>query len=205
MDLPTVVSREQWLVARKELLAKEKAATRAKDAVNTERRELPMVRVGKNYVFDSAEGKRSLLDLFDGRHQLIIYHAMWLFDDDQLCPSCSLLIDGLPHLSHLHARNTTLSVVARGPLAKLCEYWQRMGWTVPVVSSAGSDFNWDFNVTVDPSVRPAEYNFAQWTATGLASCPAPVFSCATVTPSSTPTPATPAAAMSRSVPTPTWT
>jgi len=125
-----------------------------------ERRELPMVRVEKDYVFDSAEGRRSLLDLFDGRRQLIVYHAMWLFGDDQLCPSCSLLIDGLPHLSHLHARNTTLTAVARGPLDKLREYWQRMGWTVPVVSSAGSDFNWDFNVTVDPSVRPAEYNYA---------------------------------------------
>ncbi len=150
----------QTLVARTALLAKEKAATRAKDALNAERRELPMVRVEKDYVFDSTEGKRSLLDLFDGRRQLIVYHAMWLFGDDQLCPSCSLLIDGLPHLSRLHARNTTLTVVSRGPLEKLREYWQRMGWTVPVVSSAGSDFNWDFNVTVDPSVRPAEYYFA---------------------------------------------
>lgn len=159
MNLPSVVSREEWLTARKELLVKEKAATRARDALNAERRRLPMVRVEKDYVFDTPEGKRSLLDLFDGRRQLIIYHAMWLFNEDHACPSCSLLIDNIGHLSHLHARHTSLVLVSRAPLPKLLAYRERMGWTVPWVSSYGSDFNWDFHVTVDPAVAPAEYNY----------------------------------------------
>ena len=159
MNLPTVVSREEWLAARMELLAQEKATTRARDELNAQRRRLPMVRVEKDYVFDAPEGKRSLLDLFEGRRQLIVYHAMWLFDEGQLCPSCSLLIDAMPHLSHLHARNTTLVVVSRGQLPKLRGYWERMGWTVPVVSSYGSDFNDNYQATIDPARGLTTYNF----------------------------------------------
>jgi predicted dithiol-disulfide oxidoreductase (DUF899 family) len=159
MSLPQIVSRDEWQVARVELLVKEKEATRARDALNTRRRELPMVRIDKHYEFDTTAGKRGLPQLFDSRRQLIVYHAMWLFDESQLCPSCSLLIDALPHLSHLHARNTTLKVVSRGPLEQLRGYWERMGWTVPVVSSFGSDFNYDYQATLDPSRGATTYNF----------------------------------------------
>jgi predicted dithiol-disulfide oxidoreductase (DUF899 family) len=160
MNLPTVVSRGEWLAARKELLVKEKAATRARDALNTQRRELPMVRIDKDYVFDTLEGKRSLLDLFDGRRQLIVYHFMFDPSEDEGCPGCSLLVDNIGHLSHLYARNTSLTIVSRAPLAKIEAYRERMGWTVPWVSSHGSDFNYDFHTTIDPSVAPVEYNFA---------------------------------------------
>jgi predicted dithiol-disulfide oxidoreductase (DUF899 family) len=152
MTLPTVVSREEWLAARKDLLVKEKAATRARDALKTERRRLPMVRVEKGYVFDTPEGKRSLLDLFEGRRQLIVYHFMFDPSWGAGCPSCLLLVDSIGHLSHLHARNTSLTVVSRVALEKLQAYRERMGWTVPWVSSCGSDFNYDFHATIDPSV-----------------------------------------------------
>jgi predicted dithiol-disulfide oxidoreductase (DUF899 family) len=160
MNLSSVVSREEWLAARKALLVKEKAATRAQDALNTERRQLPMVRIDKDYVFDTPDGKRSLLDLFDGRRQLIVYHFMFDPSWDEGCPSCSFVTDNIGHLSHLHARNTSLNLVSRAPLAKIEAYRQRMGWTVPWASSYGSDFNYDFHTTIDPSVAPAEYNFA---------------------------------------------
>lgn len=93
MSVPAVVSRDEWLVARKELLAKEKRLTRERDALNADRRRLPMVEIEKEYVFDGAEGKASLLDLFEGRRQLIIYHLMWLYDRDLACPSCSAFVD----------------------------------------------------------------------------------------------------------------
>jgi predicted dithiol-disulfide oxidoreductase (DUF899 family) len=159
MDLPTVVSREEWLAARKDLLVKEKAATRARDTLNTERRQLPMVRIEKDYVFDTPEGKRSLLDLFDGRRQLIVYHFMFDPSWDEGCPSCSFVADNIGHLSHLHARNTSLTLVSRAPLAKIETYRERMDWTVPWASSHGSDFNYDFHTTIDVSIALAEYNF----------------------------------------------
>ena len=161
MNLPTVASREEWLAARTDLLAKEKAATRARDELNAQRRMLPMVRVEKSYEFDTAAGERSLAELFDGRRQLIVYHAMWLADEGQLCPSCSLLIDAMPHLSHLHARDTTLTVVSRGPLSDLLTYWKRMGWAVPVVSSRDTDFNDDYQATIDPARGLTTYNFTE--------------------------------------------
>jgi predicted dithiol-disulfide oxidoreductase (DUF899 family) len=160
MNLPTVVSREEWLAARKALLAEEKAATRARDALNAARRRLPMVRIEKDYVFDTPGGKRSLPELFEGRRQLIVYHFMFDPSWDEGCPICSLVVDNIGHLSHLHARDTSLTLVSRAPLAKIEKYRERMGWAVPWVSSHGSDFNYDFHVTIDPSVAPAEYNFA---------------------------------------------
>jgi predicted dithiol-disulfide oxidoreductase (DUF899 family) len=159
MTLPPVVSRERWLVARKQLLAEEKALTRARDALNAKRRELPMVRVEKDYVFEGADGKVNLVDLFEGRRQLIVYHMMWRWDLDAGCPSCSFLIDSIGHLSHLHAANTTLAVVSRGPWAKLERFQARMSWAVPFYSSFGSDFNYDFHVTLDEAVAPVEYNY----------------------------------------------
>jgi predicted dithiol-disulfide oxidoreductase (DUF899 family) len=159
MTDPQVVPREEWLVARKELLATEKEFTRARDVLNAQRRRLPMVEVDKEYLFEGRDGKASLLDLFDGRRQLLVYHFMWLWDEDQGCPSCSFLVDNIGHLGHLHARDTSLAVVCRAPLAKGEPFRSRMGWTVPWYSSYGSDFNYDYHVTLDETVAPVEYNY----------------------------------------------
>lgn len=159
MGLSRVVSRNEWLVARKELLVEEKALTRARDALNTKRRELPMVKIDKQYVFDGPGGEVSLLDIFEGRRQLVIYHLMWLDDRDMGCPSCSAFVDQIGHLAHLHARDTTFAAVSRAPLAKIEPFKARMGWTFPWYSSYGSDFNYDFHVTFDESVTPIEYNY----------------------------------------------
>ena len=159
MDDPQIVAREEWLLARTALLAKEKELTRQRDAVNAERRRLPMVEIDKDYTFESKDGKATLADLFEGRSQLLVYHFMWLFDEGQGCPSCSYLVDNIGDLSHLHARDTTLAVVTRGPFETSDRFRQRMGWTVPWYSSYGSDFNDDFHVTIDPAVGATEYNY----------------------------------------------
>jgi predicted dithiol-disulfide oxidoreductase (DUF899 family) len=159
MDDPQVVSMDDWVVARKELLVKEKELTHARDAVNTARRQLPMVEIDKDYVFEGSDGRATLLDLFDGRDQLLVYHFMWLFDEGQGCPSCSFVVDNIGDLSHLHARHTTLAVVSRGPFAEIDAYRNRMGWTMPWYSSFGSDFNYDFHVTIDAEIALVEYNY----------------------------------------------
>lgn len=160
-NLPEVVSREAWRAARKELLAEEKAMTRARDALNTKRRELPMVEIDKEYTFEGPEGKASLLDLFEGRRQLIVGHFMCDPDWEEGCPSCSAgadeVSDGL--LKHLHTRDTTYAVVSRAPLDRIERYKAKKGWTFPWYSSYGSDFNYDFHVTLDESVAPVEYNY----------------------------------------------
>jgi predicted dithiol-disulfide oxidoreductase (DUF899 family) len=121
MSHPQIVSREEWQRARDQLLVKEKAATRARDALAAERRRLPMIRIGKNYVFEGSDGKVSLLDLFEGRRQLIIYHFMFAPDVDGWpsagCPGCSMVVDNIGHLAHLHARDTSLALVSRAPLS----------------------------------------------------------------------------------------
>jgi predicted dithiol-disulfide oxidoreductase (DUF899 family) len=142
MNLPPVVSRDAWLAARQKLLIAEKQMTRARDALNAERRRLPMVRIGKNYEFQGAQGLATLRDLFESRRQLIVYHMMAVG-----CPGCSLLVDNIGHLSHLHARDTTLVVVSRAPWPRLAAFWKRMQWVVPCFSSYGSDFNQDFLVS----------------------------------------------------------
>jgi uncharacterized protein (TIGR02246 family) len=159
MNHPELVSRAEWLSARKALLAKEKQFTRERDALNTERRRLPMVRVDKDYVFEGPHGPARLLDLFEGRQQLIVYHFMFDPSWDAGCPSCSFLTDNIGHLAHLHARKTTLALVARTPLEKIEAYRKRMRWTVPWYSSFGSDFNYDFHVTLDETIAPVEYNY----------------------------------------------
>lgn len=165
IELPKVVTRAEWLVARQELLVKEKELTRRRDALNAKRRRLPMVRIEKDYVFEGPNGKASLIDLFEGRRQLIIYHFMWLWEAgqplDKGCPSCSAWADHIArgHLTHLHARGTSLALVSRAPLARIEPFKKRMGWTVPWYSSFGSDFNYDFKVTLDESVAPLEYNY----------------------------------------------
>ena len=156
---PQIATREEWLAARKELLQQEKELTRQRDAVNAARRRLPMVRVEKDYVFQTPDGPRRLIDLFEGRPQLIVYHFMFDPEWEQGCPSCSWLVDNIGHLSHLHARNTTLVLISRAPLEKILPFKARMGWTVPWVSSFGSEFNYDFHVTMDEKVAPVEYNY----------------------------------------------
>ncbi len=159
LSRPNIVSRDEWLVARKELLAKEKKLTRQRDTLNAERRHLPMVRIEKDYVFEGPDGKASLFDLFEGRRQLIVYHFMFDPTWDEGCPNCSFLVDNVGHLAHLHARKTSLALVSRAALAKIEPYKKRMGWTVPWYSSFGSDFNYDFQVTLDEAVAPVEYNY----------------------------------------------
>ncbi len=151
--LPPVVSLSQWQAARNKLLVKEKAATRARDALAAERRRLPMVKIDKDYVFEGPDGKASLLDLFQRCRQLILYHFMFAPSVDGWpnagCDGCSFMIDQVGHLSHLHARDTSFVVVSRAPLPNIKRYQQRMGWTVPWFSSAGSDFNVDFGLSTD--------------------------------------------------------
>lgn len=143
-----VVTREQWLERRKELLLKEKELTRARDRINAERRELPWVRLDKSYVFDAPEGKRSLADLFEGRSQLVIYHFMFGPEWQEGCPSCSFVSDHIDGARlHLAARDVTLTMVSRAPLAKIEAFKKRMGWKFKWVSSYGSDFNGDFHVS----------------------------------------------------------
>jgi predicted dithiol-disulfide oxidoreductase (DUF899 family) len=161
MSLPNIVSRDQWLVERRELLVEEKAMTKARDRLNAKRRMLPMVEIEKEYVFEGSDGKASLLDLFDGRRQLAVQHFMFDPSWDDGCPSCSAGADEISPglLKHLHARDTTLVVISRAPLDKIEAYKAKRGWTFPWYSSFGSDFNYDFHVTLDESVAPIEYNF----------------------------------------------
>jgi predicted dithiol-disulfide oxidoreductase (DUF899 family) len=161
MSLPQAVSRDEWLVARKQLLVKEKELTRQRDALNVERRMLPMVEIVNEYVFDGPDGDASLLDLFEGRRQLIVGHFMFDPRWDEGCSSCSAGADEVSGglLDHLHARDTTLAYVSRAPLAKLEAYKARKGWTFPWYSSHGGDFNYDFRVTLDEAVAPVEYNY----------------------------------------------
>jgi predicted dithiol-disulfide oxidoreductase (DUF899 family) len=153
MDLPEVVSAAEWQAARDRLLVKEKEATRARDALAAERRRLPMVKIDKKYVFDGPDGKASLLDLFEGRRQLILYHFMFAPGVDGWpsagCEGCSLVVDNVGHLAHLHARDTSFALVSVAPLANIEAYRERMGWDIPWFSSFGSDFNVDFGLTTD--------------------------------------------------------
>jgi predicted dithiol-disulfide oxidoreductase (DUF899 family) len=159
MSLPQVVSRDEWVVARKALLAQEKEATRSRDALNADRRRLPMVEIEKDYVFEGPDGEATLLDLFEGRRQLIVDHFMFDPSWDEGCPSCSGRVDQYGNLAHVHARDTTIAVVSRAPLATIEPFRARMGWTFPWYSSYGSDFNYDFHVTLDEAVVPVEYNY----------------------------------------------
>jgi predicted dithiol-disulfide oxidoreductase (DUF899 family) len=162
MSLPQIVSRADWLAARKDLLAQEKELTRRRDALSADRRRLPMVRVEKDYTFEGPEGEARLADLFGPHRQLVVRHFMFDPSWDDGCPSCTAgcdeVSDGL--LAHLHARDTEFVVVARAPLAKIEDYKARRGWTFRWYSSHGSDFNHDFGVTVDDSVPEPEYNYA---------------------------------------------
>ncbi len=144
--LPEVVSKEEWLKAHEEMLAKEKAHSRARDALNAERRCHPMYRIDKDYAFDGPDGKVSLLDLFDGRRQLILYHFMFGPNAEQGCDGCSMVVDNMCHPAHLHARDINLVLVSRAPLEKIEPFKKRMGWDLPWYSSFGNDFSFDFGL-----------------------------------------------------------
>ena len=161
MTLPKIATRDEWVAAREALLAKEKELTRARDALNTERRNLPMVEIEKEYVFKGPNGQTRLVDLFEGRRQLIIYHFMFHPDWEDGCPSCTAGTDEISagFLEHLHTRDTSYALVSRAPLEKLERWKAKKGWDIPWYSSYGTNFNNDFGVTIDESVRPGEYNF----------------------------------------------
>lgn len=163
VDNPRVVSREEWVAARRKLLAKEKQLTRERDAVAAERRQLPWVKVEKKYVFDAPGGKKTLADLFEGRSQLIIYHFMFGPDWKEGCPSCSFNMDHTDGaLVHLAQRDVSFAAVSRAPYSKIDAFTKRMGWKFNWVSSHGTDFNYDYQASFTPeqiAEGRVEYNF----------------------------------------------
>jgi predicted dithiol-disulfide oxidoreductase (DUF899 family) len=143
MKLPPVVSQAEWDAALAGVRAKEKEATRARDALAAERRRLPRVRIDKEYVLDGPDGAATLLDLFEGRRQLIVYHFMFGPNQDAGCDGCSMFVDQVGHLAHFHARDTSFALVSRAPIDKIEAYRSRMGWTIPWYSWFGGDFSVD--------------------------------------------------------------
>lgn len=160
-----VVSQDEWLTARKALLDKEKEFTNARDRLSAERRELPWVKVSKNYVFDGPDGKQTLADLFDGRSQLVVYHFMFDPDWGAGCPHCSHWADSFNSIIvHLNQRDVSMIAVSRAPYEKLAAYRKRMGWSFKWVSSYGDDFNFDYRVSFTPeemAANKAIYNFTE--------------------------------------------
>ena len=154
MSLPTVTSRQEWLAARKELLLREKELTRLRDELNTSRRQLPMVRVDKKYVFEGPDGPVSLADMFGASSQLIVQHVMYDPEWEDACPSCSAGLDEMSAglLRNMHSRDTAAN-------AKIAPYKKRRGWDFDWYSSFGSDFNYDFHVSIDSSVTPVMFNY----------------------------------------------
>ena len=161
MTLPDVVSREQWLEARRQFLAREKAYTRARDALNADRRRLPMVKVDQEYVFEGPDGQVSLADLFGGRRQLIVQHVMFGPDWEQPCPGCSASLAELSQgmLDHLATRETTFVLTSRAPYDKIAAKAKERGWSFPWYSSFGSEFNYDYQVTLDAGRGLVDYNY----------------------------------------------
>ena len=156
---PGTVSHEEWVAERKKLLAQEKELTKQGDMVNAARRRLPMVKLEKEYRFDGPKGKQSLKELFDSRRQLIVYHFMFDPEWEKGCSGCTGYVNALGDLSMLNDRDTTFVLISRAPLAKLEAYKKEKGWNRPWFSSFGSDFNYDFHVTLDENVAPVEYNY----------------------------------------------
>ncbi|MFJ6543817.1 DUF899 domain-containing protein [Streptomyces sp. NPDC091385] len=156
MSLPEIVTREEWRTAREELRRKEEAVARARDALDAERRRLPVVEVDPEYVFEGGDGKATLLDLFDGQTQLVVHHFMFAPEWTQGCPCCAAFLDQLGHLDRLRAHDTAFAAVSRAPFTRILPYKARMGWAVPWYSSALGDFNRDFEATVEQEGRPVE-------------------------------------------------
>jgi predicted dithiol-disulfide oxidoreductase (DUF899 family) len=167
-----IASRDEWLAARKALLAKEKAFTKARDALSQERRRLPWLKVDKTYVFEGPGGKETLADLFAGCSQLLVYHFMFGPDWNEGCPSCSFWADNYNGaVVHLRHRDVTLVAISRAPLEKLESYRKRMGWSFKWLSSYGNDFNRDYQVSFTPEEqKTAIYNYE---AGGFGSSEAP--------------------------------
>jgi predicted dithiol-disulfide oxidoreductase (DUF899 family) len=162
MSLPDVVSREQWLETRRQLLAREKEATRARDALNADRRRLPMVAIDQEYVFQGPDGPVTLADLFGDKRQLIVQHVMFGPDWEQPCPGCSASLDELSQgvLDHLGTRETTFALTARAPYDKIAAKAKERGWSsFPWYSSFGSEFNYDYGVTLDAARGLVDYNY----------------------------------------------
>ena len=161
-----VVSRQDWLIARRALLADEKTFTKARDALSARRRALPYVAIDKDYRFAGEQGEQSLVDLFAGRRQLIVYHFMYGLTYAEGCPSCSFWADNFDGiLPHLAARDTTLVCISKAPLDQLLAYRKRMGWHFNWVSAGTSGFNEDFGVSFTPDVGGGDYNFGPRTST----------------------------------------
>jgi len=164
MENHPVVNRDQWVEERKALLAREKEFTRLRDRLSRQRRELPWVRVDKQYVFEGANGKQTLSELFAGRQQLIVYHLMYDPSWEEPCSRCSFWADNFNGvLAHLNQRNVSLVAISRAPLAKLAAFQERMGWSFNWVSSLASDFNQDYGVSFAPEqLEQGEviYNYA---------------------------------------------
>jgi len=156
---PPIASQEDWLALRLKLLAEEKALTKAYDRVNALRRRLPMVKVEKEYSFTGPEGEKSLLELFEGRPQLIVHHFMFAPEWDKGCGSCTWHTKQYGDLSSLAKTDTSMVTISRAPIEKLLAYQRQMGWSNRWYSSFGTDFNYDFKVTLDPSRGPVEYNY----------------------------------------------
>ncbi|MEO3760641.1 DUF899 domain-containing protein [Mycobacterium sp. B14F4] len=159
---PDVATREEWLAARTKLLAREREVTHLRDAVNAERRRLPMVRVDKDYVFEGPTGEARLIDMFEGRPQLYVHHFMWVDATDEGCPSCTAaaqltFTEGDRAL--LAAKGVTFAAVSRAPYASIARYRDKHGWTFPWYSSRDNDFTYDLHVTLDPARAPVEYNY----------------------------------------------
>jgi predicted dithiol-disulfide oxidoreductase (DUF899 family) len=161
MSMPEIVSPQEWLVARRELLAREKEHTRQRDTLNADRRRLPMTAVEKDYRFEGPGGVVGLADLFDGCGQLIVQHVMFAPDWDSPCPGCSAGLDEMAPavFAHVRTRDTAFAAISRAPFDKLAAARSARGWQFDWYSSHGSDFNYDFNATLDPAVAPAVFNY----------------------------------------------
>jgi predicted dithiol-disulfide oxidoreductase (DUF899 family) len=159
MTMPSIGTREEWLAARRALQVHEDEATAALARVSEQRRRLPMVEIEASYRFEGPEGALTLLDLFDGRRTLIVYSFMFDPSWEEGCRYCSFNVDSIPHLAHFHARDVSLVLVSRAPMAKIAPFQARMGWAIPWVSSHGSDFNRDFYATLDGTADPAQYMY----------------------------------------------
>ncbi len=156
---PPITSKEEWLTARTALLEREKAQTKARDALHADLRRLPMVKVDKEYTFTGPDGAVTLADLFQGHRQLIVYHFMFGPTWEKGCPGCTGYVDEIGDLALLDERDTAFVLVSRAAYAKLADYRAQHGWTIPWYSSYDSDFNYDYQATHDEAVAPTIYNF----------------------------------------------
>lgn len=159
--LPEIVSQEEWLKKRKELLREEKELTRQRDKLNAKRRRLPMVEIKNKYEFEGPAGKARLLDLFEGRRQLLVHHFMWFQESNSFCPACSLEADqnyNPAFFDQMYQNDVTIAAVSRGPLERIREEKAKKGWHFPFYSSEGTNFNYDFQATIDQG-RNTSYNY----------------------------------------------